>query len=89
MGKIIVSLCKVENRDRLSRFVGQAQAGANKIPVGQVIAMLAEEGDDLSAIKVPSDLGPEGSATPPAKEEPKGAEQTKVAATSTPKGGTG
>jgi hypothetical protein len=39
--------------------------------------MLAEEGDDLSAIKVPSDLGPEGSSgsssaeAEPVKEEPK------------------
>jgi len=41
-----------------------AEAGTSKIPVGQIIAMLAEEGDDLSAIEVPKDLAPEGSAAP-------------------------
>jgi len=40
-----------------------AQAGSNKIPVGQIIAMLAEEGDDLSSILVPSDLGPEDASS--------------------------
>lgn len=39
------------------------QAGAQKIPVGQVIAVLAEEGDDLSSITIPE--------TPPAPEQPK------------------
>lgn len=39
------------------------KAGENKVPVGQVIAVLAEEGDDLASIEVPSDLGPEGSAS--------------------------
>ncbi|KAJ9108090.1 hypothetical protein QFC19_002555 [Naganishia cerealis] len=39
------------------------QAGENKVPVGQVIAILAEEGDDLASIEVPSDLAPEGSST--------------------------
>lgn len=38
----------------------QAQAGSSKIPVGQVIAVLAEEGDDLASIEVPSNLAPEG-----------------------------
>ncbi|KAK1927287.1 pyruvate dehydrogenase protein x component mitochondrial precursor [Papiliotrema laurentii] len=57
-----------------------AQAGSSKIPVGQVIAMLAEEGDDLSSIEIPKDLAPEASAGPSSsaaestekpKEEPK------------------
>lgn len=51
-----------------------AQAGSSKIPVGQVIAMLAEEGDDLGAIEVPSDLGPEnssGSKPAPAEQDEK------------------
>ncbi|ORX38357.1 hypothetical protein BD324DRAFT_588688 [Kockovaella imperatae] len=39
------------------------QAGSNKIPVGQIIAMLAEEGDDLSSIKVPSELGPDSGSS--------------------------
>lgn len=39
------------------------RAGENKVPVGQVIAILAEEGDDLASIEVPSDLAPEGSAS--------------------------
>ncbi|OCF57616.1 pyruvate dehydrogenase X component [Kwoniella mangroviensis CBS 10435] len=34
--------------------------GSSKIPVGQIIAILAEEGDDLSAITIPSDLSPPG-----------------------------
>ena len=38
-------------------------AGTSKIPVGQVIAMLAEEGDDLASIEVPKDLGPEGGSS--------------------------
>ncbi|WRT68576.1 uncharacterized protein IL334_005554 [Kwoniella shivajii] len=56
------------------------EAGSSKIPVGQVIAILAEEGDDLSSIKVPDDLSPpnhEGSSSSASgssdtpKEEPK------------------
>lgn len=47
--------------------------GESKIPVGQIIAILAEEGDDLGAIEVPKDLGPEGSGAT-AKEETKQAE---------------
>lgn len=39
------------------------KAGENKVPVGQVIAILAEEGDDLAAIEVPSDLKPEDAAS--------------------------
>ena len=49
----------------------QVQAGSSKIPVGQVIAVLAEEGDDLAAIEVPKDLGPEGSASSSPPETPK------------------
>lgn len=40
-----------------------SQAGASKIPVGQIIAVLAEEGDDLSALEIPSDLSPPSSAS--------------------------
>lgn len=51
------------------------RAGENKVPVGQVIAILAEEGDDLAAIEVPSDLKPEAAASssiaPPAAAEGK------------------
>ncbi|KAI9637614.1 putative pyruvate dehydrogenase protein x component mitochondrial precursor [Dioszegia hungarica] len=43
------------------------QAGAQKVPVGQVIALLAEEGDDLASIEVPSDLSPPGAEAPPPK----------------------
>ncbi|WVW85436.1 hypothetical protein I302_107474 [Kwoniella bestiolae CBS 10118] len=39
-----------------------AQDGSSKIPVGQIIAILAEEGDDLSSITVPEDLSPPGQA---------------------------
>lgn len=42
------------------------QAGAQKIPVGQIIAVLAEEGDDLSSITIP-----ENAAPAPASEQPK------------------
>lgn len=48
--------------------------GSSKIPVGQIIAILAEEGDDLSAIEVPSNLAPEGESSgssSPEKEESK------------------
>lgn len=44
-------------------LICQAQAGSSKIPVGQVIAILAEEGDDLASIEVPKDLGPEGESS--------------------------
>lgn len=36
-----------------------AQDGASKIPVGQIIAILAEEGDDISKISIPTSLAPE------------------------------
>lgn len=43
------------------------KAGDSKIPVGQVIAVLAEEGDDLSALEIPTDVSPPSasSSTPP------------------------
>jgi pyruvate/2-oxoglutarate dehydrogenase complex dihydrolipoamide acyltransferase (E2) component len=41
-----------------------SQSGAQKIPVGQVIAVLAEEGDDLSALEIPSDISPPQDDTP-------------------------
>jgi hypothetical protein len=46
----------------------QAQDGATKIPVGQVIAVLAEQGDDLSSITIPSNLSPEGTSSAPSSE---------------------
>lgn len=52
------------------------QAGAQKIPVGQVIAVLAEEGDDLSSITIPEPPpAPEQPKQQEAKEEQKSAEQ--------------
>jgi len=84
MGKILVSPFSLLNSEHL--LITKVQDGANKIPVGQVIAILAEEGDDLASIEVPKDLGPEGSSAPssssseskeekkeaaPKKEEPK------------------
>ena len=52
---------------------GQAEVGSSKIPVGQIIAILAEEGDDLSSITVPAELGPEdpSSSQPKPEEKPK------------------
>lgn len=50
------------------------QAGAQKIPVGQVIAVLAEEGDDLSSITIPEAAPP---AAPAAPEQPQQPEQAK------------
>lgn len=52
------------------------QAGAQKIPVGQVIAVLAEEGDDLSSITIPETPAsaseqPKQEAKQEAKEEAK------------------
>lgn len=75
------------------KLTTQVQDGSSKIPVGQIIAILAEEGDDLSSIEVPKDLGPEGSSTPSAstsesekKEEaaPKKEESKKEQKASTP-----
>ncbi|WWD19221.1 hypothetical protein CI109_103679 [Kwoniella shandongensis] len=57
--------------------------GSSKIPVGQVIAILAEEGDDLASVEIPSNLAPEGSSIPekegnaPPKEEKKAEEPKK------------
>ncbi|CAD6568421.1 MAG: hypothetical protein TREMPRED_004535 [Tremellales sp. Tagirdzhanova-0007] len=50
-----------------------AEVGSSKIPVGQIIAILAEEGDDLSSITVPAELGPEdpSSSQPKPEEKPK------------------
>lgn len=49
------------------------QAGSKGVPVGEVIAVLAEEGDDLSKLEVPSDLSPHPETVPTQdkKEEPK------------------
>lgn len=50
------------------------QAGSKGVPVGEVIAVLAEEGDDLSKLEVPSDLSPQAQAIPTTdapKEAPK------------------
>lgn len=54
------------------------QAGAQKIPVGQVIAVLAEQGDDLSSITIPETPAASASAQPKqeaAKSEQKAREQ--------------
>ncbi|KAE8541949.1 hypothetical protein D1P53_002123 [Cryptococcus gattii VGV] len=52
------------------------QAGAQKIPVGQVIAVLAEEGDDLSSIAIPETPAPAPEQPKQeAKQEAKGTEQ--------------
>ncbi|KAL7422457.1 pyridoxine biosynthesis protein [Cryptotrichosporon argae] len=45
-----------------------AQAGSQKIPVGQPIAVLAEEGDDLANLEVPAD---EAAAAAPTQEKSK------------------
>lgn len=45
------------------------QAGAQKIPVGQIIAVLAEEGDDLSSITIPENTFPAAPEQP--KQQPK------------------
>jgi pyruvate/2-oxoglutarate dehydrogenase complex dihydrolipoamide acyltransferase (E2) component len=47
-----------------------SQAGSQKIPVGQIIAVLAEEGDDLSTLEVPGDLSPPSSASTSGLQEP-------------------
>lgn len=47
----------------------QLPDGSKSIPVGKTIAMLAEEGDDISNVEVPKDKAP--SSPQQAKEEPK------------------
>ncbi|BEI79649.1 hypothetical protein CcaverHIS002_0101780 [Cutaneotrichosporon cavernicola] len=49
------------------------KAGSKNVPIGEVIAVLAEEGDDLSKLEVPSDLSPHQDAVPSvdAQEAPK------------------
>jgi len=34
-------------------------SGSKNVPVGETIAVLAEQGDDLSKLEVPTDLAPE------------------------------
>ncbi|KAL1405824.1 pyridoxine biosynthesis protein [Vanrija albida] len=45
-------------------------AGSKNIPVGQVIAVLAEEGDDLSKLEVPSDVSAHAPEIPKEDEAP-------------------
>lgn len=53
------------------------QAGAQKIPVGQVIAVLAEEGDDLSSITIPEAAPPAPPAAPAPPQQPEQAKEVK------------
>ncbi len=62
MGKILVSLVHEGFWGVADVTTTQSKDGSSKVPVGQVIAILAEEGDDISAIEVPSDIAPEGSS---------------------------
>jgi hypothetical protein len=53
------------------KLTDQTEAGSSKIPVGQIIAVLAEEGEDLASLEIPKDLSPPGSSSSsaaPAKE---------------------
>jgi pyruvate/2-oxoglutarate dehydrogenase complex dihydrolipoamide acyltransferase (E2) component len=72
-------------------------SGSKNVPVGEAIAVLAEEGDDLAKLEVPSDLSPEKQNIPkedekeaapaaaPAKADPApAAESAPAAAASTP-----
>lgn len=45
-------------------------AGSKGVPVGEAIAVLAEEGDDLSKVEVPSDLSPEKANVPKEDDKP-------------------
>lgn len=87
MGKIVVSRLYI-SRNRMTYGLKhfwekllQVQAGAQKIPVGQIIAVLAEEGDDLSSITIPETTSPAAPEQPKQqpkqqpKEEQKAAEQ--------------
>ncbi|KAG7529691.1 hypothetical protein FFLO_05497 [Filobasidium floriforme] len=53
-----------------------SQAGSQKIPVGQIIAVLAEEGDDLSTLEIPGDLSPPSSASTSGQPEPEKKDQS-------------
>ncbi|ORY35696.1 hypothetical protein BCR39DRAFT_511548 [Naematelia encephala] len=61
------------------------QDGASKIPVGQVIALLAEEGDDLSAIEIPKDLSPPTEDQPPPRKDESSATTQNTQAAPEPK----
>lgn len=53
--------------------------------MGQIIAVLAEEGDDLSSVEVPSNLAPEGEASSSASSTEKPAEaESKAQSAPTP-----
>jgi pyruvate/2-oxoglutarate dehydrogenase complex dihydrolipoamide acyltransferase (E2) component len=51
------------------RTTYQVQDGQKNIPVGQVIALLAEEGDDISNIEVPTDEPTPSKPVPAPKQE--------------------
>ena len=53
----------------LRRTTCQVQDGQKNIPVGKVIALLAEEGDDISNIEVPKDESTPPKSTPSPKQE--------------------
>lgn len=60
------------------------EAGRKGVPVGEVIAVLAEEGDDLSKLEVPSDTSAHAEKVP--KEDEIEAAEAKAEAESSPSG---
>ena len=70
MGKIVVRIIRMGGlQERLSILTvfEQHPDGSKNIPVGKIIAMLAEEGDDISNIELPSEQ-PSASAAPATEE---------------------
>lgn len=63
MGKIIVCSVSCGNHPTLTKH-SQVQNGAKGVQVGKIIALLAEEGDDISNLEVPK----ESEKPAPAKE---------------------
>ncbi len=57
---------EADDKNTFDAALNQSQDGATKVPVGQIIAILAEEGDDLSSIQIPTSIAPEGSSSTPA-----------------------
>lgn len=86
MGKIIVSpkyfnhSYSLGPSSQLPLSLVKLENGTKNIPVGKIIAMLAEEGDDISTIEVPS----EDSAPAPSKSEPSKSESKPESSSSSP-----
>lgn len=64
--------------------VSQAGDGEKDIPVGKVIAMLAEEGDDISNVEAPKEGQKQSSSSEPPREEKESSASSSSSSSSSP-----